>query len=98
MTILVTGAAGFIGHALTARLLARGEEIVGIDNLNDYYTVQLKRDRLTNLAPNYPGSFAFHEVDFADSAALETALRALPLRSSRSHGRPARRTLLADPS
>ena len=75
MTILVTGAAGFIGHALTARLLARGEEIVGIDDLNDYYTVQLKRDRLTNLAPNYPGSFAFHEVDFADSAALETALR-----------------------
>lgn len=75
MAILVTGAAGFIGHALTARLLARGEEIVGIDNLNDYYAVQLKRDRLANLASNNPRSFSFHEVDFADSVALATALR-----------------------
>ena len=49
MKILVTGAAGFIGHALCLRLLARGDEVVGVDNLNDYYDVQLKRDRLEHL-------------------------------------------------
>jgi len=45
--ILVTGTAGFIGHALALRLLARGDEIVGVDNLNDYYDVNLKKDRLS---------------------------------------------------
>ncbi|MEX2130679.1 MAG: NAD-dependent epimerase [Pseudohongiellaceae bacterium] len=49
MKILVTGAAGFIGHALCLRLLERGDEIIGLDNLNDYYDVQLKRDRLAHL-------------------------------------------------
>jgi UDP-glucuronate 4-epimerase len=44
--ILVTGTAGFIASALTLRLLARGDEVIGIDNLNDYYDVQLKKDRL----------------------------------------------------
>jgi len=51
--ILVTGTAGFIGHALALRLLARGDEIVGVDNLNDYYDVNLKQDRLSQLKP-YP--------------------------------------------
>tara|TARA_Y200000002_G_scaffold378794_1_gene386868 strand:+ start:2873 stop:3880 length:1008 start_codon:yes stop_codon:yes gene_type:complete len=51
--ILVTGTAGFIGHALALRLLARGDEIVGVDNLNDYYDVNLKKDRLSQLKP-YP--------------------------------------------
>ncbi len=47
--ILITGAAGFIGHGLAQRLLAEGRRVVGLDNLNDYYDVQLKRDRLANL-------------------------------------------------
>jgi UDP-glucuronate 4-epimerase len=45
MRVLVTGAAGFIGHALARRLLARGDVVIGIDSLNDYYPVSLKRDR-----------------------------------------------------
>ena len=49
MKILVTGSAGFIGHALSLRLLERGDEVVGVDNLNDYYDVQLKKDRLAHL-------------------------------------------------
>ena len=53
MKILVTGTAGFIGHALALRLLARGDEIIGVDNLNDYYDVNLKKDRLSQLKP-YP--------------------------------------------
>ena len=52
MKILVTGTAGFIGHALALRLLARGDEIIGVDNLNDYYDVSLKRDRLSHLEPH----------------------------------------------
>ena len=74
MTILVTGAAGFIGHALSAKLLARGDQVVGIDNLNDYYSVQLKKDRLADLAADGAG-FTFHQVDFSDAAALGTALK-----------------------
>ncbi len=49
MKILVTGAAGFIGHALTQRLLDRGDEVIGLDNLNDYYDVSLKQARLDRL-------------------------------------------------
>jgi UDP-glucuronate 4-epimerase len=75
MAILVTGAAGFIGHALTAQLLARGEEVVGIDNLNDYYPVQLKRDRLADLGRRNAKGFTFHEADFADAAGLAATLK-----------------------
>ena len=49
--VLVTGAAGFIGSHLAHRLLDRGDEVVGIDNLNDYYDVRLKHDRLARLEP-----------------------------------------------
>jgi len=49
MKVLVTGTAGFIGHALSLRLLERGDEVIGVDNLNDYYDVQLKKDRLARL-------------------------------------------------
>ena len=55
MRVLVTGAAGFIGYHTAKALLARGHEVVGLDNLNDYYSVQLKRDRLARLLP-LPGS------------------------------------------
>jgi UDP-glucuronate 4-epimerase len=52
MTVLVTGAAGFIGSHVSHALLARGAQVIGVDNLNDYYQVQLKRDRLTPLLKN----------------------------------------------
>jgi len=73
MKILVTGAAGFIGHHVSARLLARGDEVVGLDNFNDYYSVALKRDRVAKLRREYDG-FDLIEVDFADDAALARAL------------------------
>jgi UDP-glucuronate 4-epimerase len=60
---LVTGVAGFIGNHLAARLLAAGKSVVGVDNLNDYYSVQLKRDRLARLAT---ARFQFLELDLAD--------------------------------
>ncbi len=62
--ILVTGAAGFIGYHVADRLLRDGHEVVGLDNLNDYYDPKLKRDRLAQLAP-YAG-FSFVEMDVAD--------------------------------
>jgi UDP-glucuronate 4-epimerase len=74
MKILVTGAAGFIGHHVSAHLLARGDEVVGIDNFNDYYSVALKRDRDARLRHQYGDAFKSIEVDFADQAALVEAL------------------------
>jgi UDP-glucuronate 4-epimerase len=77
MTTLVTGAAGFIGFHTAKRLMARGEEVIGIDNLNPYYDPQLKRDRLTELAQQNSGGFQFLEVDFSDHGALDKSLGAL---------------------
>ena len=68
MNILVTGAAGFIGAATALRLLERGDRVVGLDNVNDYYEVALKRARLARLAPF--GRFAFAEMDLADRAGM----------------------------
>ena len=65
MKVLVTGAAGFIGMHCAQRLTARGDEVVGVDNLSPYYSVQLKRDRLKRL------SVAFHEIDIANAPELE---------------------------
>lgn len=68
MHILITGAAGFIGSTLALRLLARGDRVVGLDNLNDYYDVRLKEARLARLRA-YPG-FEFIKEDIADRAAM----------------------------
>ncbi len=65
MKVLVTGAAGFIGFATCQRLLARGEEVVGLDNLNDYYDVALKQSRLERLHAA-DGCFRFVRLDLAD--------------------------------
>ncbi|MBN8605787.1 MAG: NAD-dependent epimerase [Caulobacterales bacterium] len=67
--VLVTGAAGFIGFHLAERLLAAGRQVVGLDNLSDYYDVGLKRARLRVLAAH--SNFSFAEIDLADDAALK---------------------------
>ncbi len=67
-TILVTGAAGFIGMHTAARLLERGDHVVGIDNLNDYYSVQLKQDRLAELT-GHPG-FRFEKLALEDRSGM----------------------------
>ena len=74
MRVLITGAAGFIGFALSQALLARGDVVIGVDNLNDYYQVSLKRDRLAALAASGGNRFTFHALDFSDMAALNAAL------------------------
>jgi Nucleoside-diphosphate-sugar epimerases len=73
MTILVTGAAGFIGFHLSARLLKEGKRVVGLDNFNDYYDVQLKRDRWAQLitSPSFKGA----EQDLADYEGLLDLIR-----------------------
>ena len=68
MNILVTGAAGFIGFHLSQALCARGDHVVGVDNLNDYYSVALKQARLDQL--NQLNQFEFIKLDIADRAAL----------------------------
>jgi len=65
LKVLVTGVAGFIGMHCAKRLLARGDEVVGIDNLSPYYSVELKKDRLAQLA-----GLRFEQVDISDGAAL----------------------------
>lgn len=74
MDILITGIAGFIGMTLAEKLLARGDRVVGIDNLNDYYSLQLKQDRLARLTALGGDNFRFIHVDFADMGTLNTAL------------------------
>ena len=72
--VLVTGVAGFIGMHVARRLLARGERVIGIDNLNDYYSTRLKEDRLAELESEADGRFTMLRLDFADHGALEAAL------------------------
>lgn len=69
MKVLVTGAAGFIGAALSIKLLDRGDEVIGIDNLNEYYDINLKRARLERLR-SYP-RFKFEKLEIADKQAIE---------------------------
>ncbi|MFZ3388957.1 MULTISPECIES: NAD-dependent epimerase [Buttiauxella] len=68
MKFLVTGSAGFIGFHVSERLLAAGHQVIGIDNLNDYYDVNLKQARLDLLAPH--SSFRFDKIDLADRNAM----------------------------
>ena len=68
MKILVTGAAGFIGMHTCLRLLARGDQVVGLDNMNGYYDVRLKEDRLKQLQGH--GNFTMYRMDLADNTAI----------------------------
>jgi UDP-glucuronate 4-epimerase len=68
MKVLLTGAAGFIGMHCAERLLARGDQVIGVDNLSPYYSVELKRARVARLAHR---AFRLHEIDIADAAALK---------------------------
>ena len=72
MTILVTGVAGFIGSYVAEALLLQGKSVLGIDNLNDYYSVDLKNDRLSRLSDF--GRFNFFQIDVADIDALWKAI------------------------
>ena len=71
MRVLVTGAAGFIGYHVAERLLARGDEVVGLDNLNPYYDPTLKQARLARLEAHK--GFRFERIDLADRAAMEAS-------------------------
>lgn len=74
MRVLVTGAAGFIGYSLSRRLMDRGDSVLGIDIVNDYYDPSLKEARLANLREDFSDRFEFAKVDFADMASLTAAL------------------------
>ena len=76
MTVLVTGVAGFIGFHVARALIARGERVVGVDNLVPYYSVELKRARLEQLDGD--GRFAFHQADVAEAEAMAEVLAAHP--------------------
>ena len=73
MKILVTGTAGFIGNTLALRLLARGDEVIGIDNLNDYYDVTLKQARLARVKDHK--NFTDVRINIEDRAAMEAAFK-----------------------
>lgn len=73
MIILLTGAAGFIGFHAAKRLLAEGHQVIGVDNLNDYYAVSLKQARLAELSKH--NGFTFHKVDISNHEALDSATK-----------------------
>lgn len=70
MKVMVTGAAGFVGSTLSLRLLERGDHVVGVDNLNDYYSVALKKDRLKRVTGF--DTFEFEQLDIVDREAIST--------------------------
>ena len=87
MKVLVTGAAGFIGFHLALALLERGDEVVGVDNLNDYYDPQLKQDRLDVICAHARAdAFTFLKQDIADRHAMSALFKEFlaPTRSSRN--------------
>ncbi|MGI8981432.1 MAG: SDR family NAD(P)-dependent oxidoreductase [Pirellulaceae bacterium] len=75
MVIIVTGAAGFIGYHVAKALLARGEQVRGVDNLNSYYDPGLKQARITALEEEFGNAFAFRRADFAESAELDSVVQ-----------------------
>ena len=75
--VLITGVAGFIGFHLAKRLLAQGDEVAGVDNLNDYYEVSLKEARLAQLQEH--GKFRFHKMDLADREGLPRVFKDHPM-------------------
>lgn len=77
MTVLVTGAAGFIGMHVALALVARGERVIGIDNFTPYYSVALKQARVAEIGHNADNRFTFIDVDFGDGDALDAALAGL---------------------
>jgi len=74
MRVLITGTAGFIGHSLAMRLLERGDSVIGVDCVNDYYSTRLKEARIRRLSEYGGGRFVFHRQDFADYAGLTSTL------------------------
>lgn len=74
MATLISGGAGFIAFHLAHRLLSRGESVILIDDLNDYYSTSLKRDRISNLVENYGENVTFLQVNFADHEQLAATL------------------------
>jgi UDP-glucuronate 4-epimerase len=81
MAILVTGAAGFIGAATSRALLDRGDAVVGIDSLNEYYDPKLKQARLDGLSRQFEERFRFERVDFADAKDLQRATSGIEIES-----------------
>ena len=76
MSVLVTGAAGFIGYFTSKALLEKGRQVIGVDNLNDYYDVSLKQARLNNLLGHT--GFSFSQVDVADRDSINILFRSNP--------------------
>jgi len=72
--VLVTGVAGFIGSHVALRLMARGDQVIGIDNLNDYYDVRVKEARLARLVDEGDARFTFYRLDFSDYPGLVATL------------------------
>ncbi|MGA7675032.1 MAG: NAD-dependent epimerase/dehydratase family protein [Rhizomicrobium sp.] len=97
MTVLVTGVAGFIGYHVAEALLARGQSVVGVDNLNDYYEVSLKQARLARLETKK--GFAFRKLDFSDREAMSALGAAFPGVTHVAHlgAQPGVRYSLIDP-
>jgi UDP-glucuronate 4-epimerase len=73
MKVLVTGSAGFIGSALSLRLLERGDEVIGIDNLNDYYDIELKKSRLARTLDH--ADYTDVRIDLEDRAGIAELFR-----------------------
>jgi UDP-glucuronate 4-epimerase len=79
MAVLVTGAAGFIGAATARALLVRGDNVVGIDYINNYYDPKLKQARLANVQRQFGDRFRFESIDFADTDALRSFTDAIEI-------------------